>query len=161
MQIAFVTTLIVTYLKYTLYHYIGTWGIGGGFMKGPLLLHLKVKPLAAAATSATMIFFTSLVATTSYVAFGVFHICIYTYIYVYTNIYVYICMYTYIYVCIYMYIYIYIYVFTYTNATMIFFTSLVATTSDIAFGMFLACHRSRYILLLLLSLIFFYTYIPF
>ena len=46
--------------------------MGGGFIKGPLLLYLNMRPVAAAATSATMIFFTSLVATTSYFAFGIF-----------------------------------------------------------------------------------------
>ena len=40
--------------------FAGTYGIGGGFIKGPLLMHLGLVNEAAAATSSTMIFFTSL-----------------------------------------------------------------------------------------------------
>ena len=36
----------------------GLFGVGGGIVKAPLLLELGVQPTAAAATSATMIFFT-------------------------------------------------------------------------------------------------------
>jgi len=49
----------------------GMFGIGGGIVKGPLMLAMGVHPLVAAATSATMILFTSLTATTSFVVFGV------------------------------------------------------------------------------------------
>ena len=45
----------------------GLLGIGGGVVKGPLMLEMGVNPLVAAATSATMIFFTSLCAISSYV----------------------------------------------------------------------------------------------
>jgi uncharacterized membrane protein YfcA len=37
----------------------GMFGVGGGIVKGPLMLHLGVLPEVAAATSATMILFTS------------------------------------------------------------------------------------------------------
>jgi uncharacterized membrane protein YfcA len=37
----------------------GMFGVGGGIIKGPLMLHLGVLPDVAAATSATMILFTS------------------------------------------------------------------------------------------------------
>jgi hypothetical protein len=37
----------------------GLFGIGGGVVKGPLMLELGVPPDAAAATSATMIMFTA------------------------------------------------------------------------------------------------------
>jgi uncharacterized membrane protein YfcA len=37
----------------------GLFGVGGGIVKGPLMLQLKVLPEVAAATSATMILFTS------------------------------------------------------------------------------------------------------
>lgn len=46
----------------------GLFGIGGGIIKGPLMLHLGVRSDVAAATSATMILFTSF---TTVVAFGV------------------------------------------------------------------------------------------
>ena len=45
----------------------GLLGIGGGVVKGPLMLEMGVNPLVASATSATMIFFTSLCAISSYV----------------------------------------------------------------------------------------------
>ena len=48
----------------------GMFGIGGGIVKGPLMLAMGVHPLVAAATSATMILFTSLTATTTFVVFG-------------------------------------------------------------------------------------------
>ena len=48
----------------------GMFGIGGGIVFGPLMLEMGVHPLVAAATSAVMIFFTSIAATTSYIAFG-------------------------------------------------------------------------------------------
>lgn len=49
----------------------GMFGVGGGIVKGPLMLAMGVHPLVAAATSATMILFTSLTATTSFIVFGV------------------------------------------------------------------------------------------
>eukprot|EP00884_Botryococcus_braunii_P020922 jgi/Botrbrau1/7513/Bobra.0019s0004.1 len=48
----------------------GAFGIGGGIVKGPLLLELGVLPDVAAATCATMIFFTAAVASMVYLSFG-------------------------------------------------------------------------------------------
>ena len=48
----------------------GMFGIGGGIVKGPLMLELGVHPLVASASVAVMIFFTSIAATTSFMAFG-------------------------------------------------------------------------------------------
>ena len=48
----------------------GMLGIGGGIIKGPLMLQLGIHPLVAAATTAVMITFTSTAATTMFVAFG-------------------------------------------------------------------------------------------
>ena len=48
----------------------GMFGIGGGIVKGPLMLEIGVHPAVAAATTAVMIFFTAVVATTSFIAFG-------------------------------------------------------------------------------------------
>ena len=48
----------------------GMFGIGGGIVFGPLMLEMGVHPLVAYATSSAMIFFTSIAATTSYIAFG-------------------------------------------------------------------------------------------
>jgi hypothetical protein len=52
--------------------FAGTFGIGGGFVKTPLLQYLGLPPEAAAATSSAMIFFTSLISFTSLAAFGHF-----------------------------------------------------------------------------------------
>ena len=48
----------------------GLFGIGGGIVKGPLMLQMGVNPLVASATVAVMIMYTSVAATTMYVAFG-------------------------------------------------------------------------------------------
>lgn len=48
----------------------GMFGIGGGIVKGPLMLALGVHPAVASATSACMILFTSSTATVSYAVFG-------------------------------------------------------------------------------------------
>lgn len=48
----------------------GLFGIGGGIVKGPLMLQMGVHPLVASATVAVMIMYTSVAATTMYVAFG-------------------------------------------------------------------------------------------
>jgi uncharacterized membrane protein YfcA len=44
--------------------------IGGGIVKGPLMLAMGVHPAVSSASSACMILFTSFTATTSYVVFG-------------------------------------------------------------------------------------------
>jgi len=54
----------------------GMFGIGGGIIKGPLMLALGVHASVASATSACMIFFTSITATVSYMAYGMMN---YTY----------------------------------------------------------------------------------
>lgn len=48
----------------------GLFGIGGGIIKGPVMLALGVHPAVASATSACMILFTSFTATTSFLVFG-------------------------------------------------------------------------------------------
>ena len=48
----------------------GMFGIGGGIIKGPLMLALGVHPQVASATSAAMILFTSCTATISYSSMG-------------------------------------------------------------------------------------------
>ncbi|CAD7963732.1 unnamed protein product [Amoebophrya sp. A120] len=48
----------------------GMFGIGGGIVKGPLMLALGVEPNVASATAATMIFFTASTACVSFTLFG-------------------------------------------------------------------------------------------
>jgi uncharacterized membrane protein YfcA len=48
----------------------GVFGVGGGIIKGPLMLEMGVLPEVAAATSATMIFFTSASASVVFISFG-------------------------------------------------------------------------------------------
>lgn len=48
----------------------GLFGIGGGVIKSPLLLELGIHPQAAAATSSTMILFTSITALMTYIMLG-------------------------------------------------------------------------------------------
>ena len=50
--------------------FAGMFGIGGGIVKGPLMLAMGVHPAVSAASSACMILFTSFTATTSFVVFG-------------------------------------------------------------------------------------------
>jgi uncharacterized membrane protein YfcA len=50
--------------------FAGMFGIGGGIVKGPLMLQMGVHPLVASATVAVMIMFTSVAATTMFIAFG-------------------------------------------------------------------------------------------
>lgn len=50
--------------------FAGMFGVGGGIVKGPLMLAMGVHPAVASATSACMILFTSSTATTSFVVFG-------------------------------------------------------------------------------------------
>lgn len=50
--------------------FAGMFGIGGGVVKGPLMLAMGVHPLVASATVAVMIMFTSVSATAMFVAFG-------------------------------------------------------------------------------------------
>ncbi|KAL7474669.1 hypothetical protein ACHAW6_000632, partial [Cyclotella cf. meneghiniana] len=48
----------------------GMFGIGGGIVKGPLMLAMGVHPSVASATSACMILFTSFTATTTFAVYG-------------------------------------------------------------------------------------------
>jgi uncharacterized membrane protein YfcA len=48
----------------------GMFGIGGGIIKGPLMLAMGVHPAVASATSACMILFTSFTATTTFAVYG-------------------------------------------------------------------------------------------
>jgi uncharacterized membrane protein YfcA len=50
--------------------FAGLFGVGGGILKAPVLLALGVDPAAAAATSMTMILFTSASASAVYLGFG-------------------------------------------------------------------------------------------
>lgn len=50
--------------------FAGMFGVGGGIVKGPLMLAMNVHPAVSSASSACMILFTSFTATTSFVVFG-------------------------------------------------------------------------------------------
>eukprot|EP00574_Skeletonema_japonicum_P006358 CAMPEP_0201726150 /NCGR_PEP_ID=MMETSP0593-20130828/9294_1 /ASSEMBLY_ACC=CAM_ASM_000672 /TAXON_ID=267983 /ORGANISM="Skeletonema japonicum, Strain CCMP2506" /LENGTH=564 /DNA_ID=CAMNT_0048217619 /DNA_START=38 /DNA_END=1732 /DNA_ORIENTATION=+ len=50
--------------------FAGMFGVGGGIVKGPLMLAMGVHPKVSSASSACMILFTSFTATTSFVVFG-------------------------------------------------------------------------------------------
>ena len=50
--------------------FAGMFGVGGGIVKGPLMLHMGVHPLVASGTVAVMIMFTSVAATAMFMAFG-------------------------------------------------------------------------------------------
>ena len=48
----------------------GLFGVGGGIIKGPLMLAMGIHPAVASATSACMILFTSFTATTTFIVYG-------------------------------------------------------------------------------------------
>merc|ERR1712228_797701 len=50
--------------------FAGLFGVGGGIVKGPLMLEMGVNPQVAASTAATMILFTTTAACTSFAIFG-------------------------------------------------------------------------------------------
>jgi len=50
--------------------FAGMFGVGGGIVKGPLMLAMGVHPKVSSASSACMILFTSFTATTSFMVFG-------------------------------------------------------------------------------------------
>jgi uncharacterized membrane protein YfcA len=50
--------------------FAGMFGVGGGIVKGPLMLAMGVHPKVSSASSACMILFTSFSATTSFLVFG-------------------------------------------------------------------------------------------
>lgn len=65
----------VATVKYPIYCavagvFAGMFGIGGGIVKGPLMIEMGILPEVAAATTATMIIFTSAAACVTYVTFG-------------------------------------------------------------------------------------------
>eukprot|EP00397_Hematodinium_sp_SG-2012_P037324 GEMP01040434.1.p1 GENE.GEMP01040434.1~~GEMP01040434.1.p1 ORF type:complete len:425 (+),score=37.55 GEMP01040434.1:309-1583(+) len=50
--------------------FAGLFGVGGGIVKGPLMLEMGVQPQVASATAATMILLTSATASVSFLLFG-------------------------------------------------------------------------------------------
>jgi len=50
--------------------FAGLFGVGGGIVKGPLMVEMGILPEVAVATSSTMIFFTTGAATISFLVFG-------------------------------------------------------------------------------------------
>lgn len=50
--------------------FAGLFGVGGGIVKGPLMLEMGVAPVVASATAATMILFTTAAASVSFMVFG-------------------------------------------------------------------------------------------
>lgn len=65
-----VNTLYYPALCTTAGVFAGMLGVGGGLVKGPIMLLMGVHPLVTSATCAVMIFYTSIVGTSSYIAFG-------------------------------------------------------------------------------------------
>eukprot|EP00415_Alexandrium_ostenfeldii_P003489 UN3489 len=51
----------------------GLFGVGGGIVKGPLMLEMGIMPAVASASAAAMILFTSAAASISYIVFGLLH----------------------------------------------------------------------------------------
>lgn len=51
----------------------GLFGVGGGIVKGPLMLEMGILPSVASASAAAMILYTSAAASTSFIAFGLLH----------------------------------------------------------------------------------------
>merc|ERR1712187_998014 len=52
----------------------GLFGVGGGIVKGPLMLEMGILPSVASASAAAMILFTSAAASTSFIVFGLLHV---------------------------------------------------------------------------------------
>eukprot|EP00929_Paragymnodinium_shiwhaense_P025280 TRINITY_DN15335_c0_g3_i1.p1 TRINITY_DN15335_c0_g3~~TRINITY_DN15335_c0_g3_i1.p1 ORF type:complete len:595 (-),score=94.46 TRINITY_DN15335_c0_g3_i1:112-1896(-) len=51
----------------------GLFGVGGGIVKGPLMLEMGVVPVVASASAAAMILYTSAAASISFIVFGLLH----------------------------------------------------------------------------------------
>lgn len=51
----------------------GLFGVGGGIVKGPLMLEMGIPPVVASASAAAMILYTSAAASLSYIVFGLLH----------------------------------------------------------------------------------------
>lgn len=64
------TTIIYPIICALAGFFAGMFGVGGGIVKGPLMLEMGVHPKVSSASSACMIFFTSFTATTSFMVFG-------------------------------------------------------------------------------------------
>lgn len=64
------TTLVYPVICSVAGVFAGLFGIGGGIVKGPLMLEMQVHPAVASATAAYMIFFTSFSASFSYAFLG-------------------------------------------------------------------------------------------
>jgi len=64
------STIVYPCICYLAGFFAGMFGIGGGIVKGPLMLAMEVHPAVASASSACMILFTSFTATTSFYVFG-------------------------------------------------------------------------------------------
>merc|ERR1719409_2525561 len=54
--------------------FAGLFGIGGGIVKGPLMLEMGVIPAVVSASAAAMILYTSSAACTSFAVFGLLHV---------------------------------------------------------------------------------------
>lgn len=63
-------TIIYPAICFTAGLFAGMFGVGGGIVKGPLMLQMGVHPLVASNTVAVMIMFTSVAGTAMYIAFG-------------------------------------------------------------------------------------------
>jgi len=64
------TTILYPFVSMLAGFTAGLFGLGGGIVTGPLMIHMGVHPSVASATTAVMIFLTSFTATTSFVVFG-------------------------------------------------------------------------------------------
>jgi len=65
-------------IKYPIYCAVsgllaGLFGVGGGIVKGPLMLEMGISPSVASASAAAMILFTAAAASTSFIVFGLLH----------------------------------------------------------------------------------------
>merc|ERR1739845_172175 len=54
--------------------FAGLFGVGGGIVKGPLMLEMGIIPSVASASAAAMILFTSAAASASFTVFGLLHL---------------------------------------------------------------------------------------
>lgn len=65
-----INTIVYPLISMTAGFFAGMFGIGGGIIKGPLMLVMGIHPAVSAASSAVMILCTSFTATTSYIIYG-------------------------------------------------------------------------------------------
>ena len=64
------TTVVYPLISVLAGIFAGMFGIGGGVIKGPLMLAMGIHPAVASATSACMILFTSFTATSTFCVYG-------------------------------------------------------------------------------------------